>query len=416
MNCPRILVVDDEPDVELLVRQSFRKAIKNKECAFEFAQDGIDALEKLDANPDIHIVFTDINMPRMDGLKLLETLQQLENTPTTVIVSAYSDQKNIRTAMNNGAFDFITKPIEFEDFSATLDKSVKHTSELAQLTEEREAAQRNEAMLRRYFSPGVAEAMAADPDAVLLKGQRRVVTQMFTDLADFLPLVDSTAPDEVIDVLNVYLDKMTGIIFEHNGTLMKIIGDALHAMFGAPEEDPDHAQKAVACAMALDEFATAYKAEVNARGIPLGDTRIGINTGEAVIGNFGGKRFLDYRAYGTSVNMAARLETANKKLGTRICVSGNTVDMIDGFIGRPVGNLLLKGSTEPMKAFEPLTEKEANSAHTKMYIEAYDLIAKGDPKARQAMAELVGKKSDDTLGSYHLARILSGTLDLNLEI
>ena len=120
----RILVVDDEPDLETLVVQKFRSQIRNDEMDFLFAEDGVDALSQLQENPDVDIVLSDINMPRMDGLTLLGKLNELDIQLRAVIVSAYGDMSNIRTAMNLGAFDFVTKPIDFNDLELTLDKSI----------------------------------------------------------------------------------------------------------------------------------------------------------------------------------------------------------------------------------------------------------------------------------------------------
>ena len=122
----RILVVDDEPDLELLILQRFRRQVSDGELSFTFADDGVNALSTLDANPDIDMLLCDINMPRMDGLTLLGRLQEREGHPATVIVSAYGDMANIRTAMNRGAFDFVTKPIDFADLETTIAKTLRN--------------------------------------------------------------------------------------------------------------------------------------------------------------------------------------------------------------------------------------------------------------------------------------------------
>ncbi len=119
-----ILVVDDEADLELLIRHKFRQEIRDNALQFRFAADGVEALEVLDEDPEIALVVTDINMPRMDGLTLLTELGKMERILRTIVVSAYSDLTNIRTAMNRGAFDFVTKPIDFEDLRKTVDKSL----------------------------------------------------------------------------------------------------------------------------------------------------------------------------------------------------------------------------------------------------------------------------------------------------
>src|SRR3982751_1500812 len=128
----KILVVDDEPDLETLVRQKFRRKIREGEFDFSFALNGQDALEKLHADPEINIVMSDINMPVMDGLTLLSRVGDLDRLVKTVIVSAYGDLQNIRTAMNRGAFDFLTKPIDFEDFELTIQKTISEIASIKQ--------------------------------------------------------------------------------------------------------------------------------------------------------------------------------------------------------------------------------------------------------------------------------------------
>ena len=123
---PKILVVDDEPDLELLLRQKFRRRVRKGEFSLVFAQNGIQALEQLDKHPDVDMVLSDINMPEMDGLTLLAQLDKLNLDIRAVIVTAYGDMKNIRTAMNRGAFDFVTKPIDFGDLDTTIQKTLDH--------------------------------------------------------------------------------------------------------------------------------------------------------------------------------------------------------------------------------------------------------------------------------------------------
>lgn len=128
----KILIVDDEPDLELLVRQKLRKQIRDKEYTFIFAHNGVEALEKLAQEPDVDLILTDINMPVMDGLTLLSKLSESHSLLQPVVVSAYGDMVNIRTAMNRGAFDFLTKPIDFQDFETTLTKTLERTRALQQ--------------------------------------------------------------------------------------------------------------------------------------------------------------------------------------------------------------------------------------------------------------------------------------------
>jgi signal transduction histidine kinase len=126
----RILFVDDEPDLEELIQQKFRHQIRDGSVLFLFARDGVEALTMLKGNYDVDLVVTDINMPRMDGLTLLQKLQETEADLSTIIVSAYGDMANIRTAMNRGAFDFLVKPIDFLDFETTIAKTIRHVEVL----------------------------------------------------------------------------------------------------------------------------------------------------------------------------------------------------------------------------------------------------------------------------------------------
>ena len=404
----RILVVDDEPDLEALIQQKFRHQIRDGAVSFLFASDGVEALTVLKANCDVDMVITDINMPRMDGLLLLQNLQENEEKLSTIIVSAYGDMANIRTAMNRGAFDFLTKPIDFLDFETTIAKTIRHVEVLREARRRQAEAERAHATLSRYFSPNLAERLASDADAIDLGGQRREIATLFTDIASFTALVETLEPDALGPLLNDYLTGMTDLVFSYDGTVAKIVGDALHVLFGAPGEQADHAARAVNCALALDEYAQSFRECWQQKGIALGVTRIGAHAGPAIVGNFGGGRFFDYTAYGDTVNVAARLEAANKQLGTRICVSATLAAKVKDFRGRPVGDLILRGKTEALRAFEPLRAEQYADPATKSYLEAFAKLEAGDPGAMAAFAAHVGKHADDQLASFHLKRLLNG--------
>ena len=406
---PRILVVDDEPDLEALVTQRFRRQIGEGEVSFLFARDGVEALALLAVNRDVDMVVTDINMPRMDGLLLLEKLQEAERQLSTVIVSAYGDMANIRTAMNRGAFDFLTKPIDFVDLETTIAKTLRHLEVLREARRKQAAAEHAHASLSRYFSPNLAEQLAGGvDDGIDLAGQRREVASVFTDVAGFTTLVETIEPSLLGVLLNQYLRGMTDIVFAHEGTVAKIVGDALHVLFGAPGDQPDHAARAVACALDLDAFSQSCRGTWREKGIALGATRIGVHAGPAIVGSFGGGRFFDYTAYGDTINIASRLETANKQLGTRICVSASVAARVVDFRGRPVGDLVLRGRTEPLRAFEPLRREQYSDSAMEGYMEAFAKLEAGDPSALAAFAAEVGKHSEDQLASFHLRRLLNG--------
>jgi len=404
----RILVVDDEPDLEALITQKFRRQIRDGTARFLFAQDGFEALAVLKANSDVDLIVSDINMPRMDGLTLLQKLRESDDVRSTIIVSAYGDMANIRTAMNRGAFDFVTKPIDFADLETTIEKTLRHIEALREARARQAEAERAHASLSRYFSPNLAQRLASDPDAGELEGQRREIATLFTDITSFTALVEMLEPSVLGPLLNEYLTGMTDIVFAHDGTVAKIIGDAIHVLFGAPGEQADHAARAVVCALALDDYAQSICETYRKRGLALGLTRIGVHAGPAIVGAFGGGRFFDYTAYGDTINVAARLENANKQLGTRICVSAPLAAKVENFKGRPVGDLMLRGRSEALRAFEPLRPEQYDSAATKSYLEAFAKLEANDPAAVAAFAAYLGKEPGDQLASFHLKRLLNG--------
>jgi adenylate cyclase len=215
-------------------------------------------------------------------------------------------------------------------------------------------------------------------------------------------------------LLNEYLSGMTDIVFAHDGTVAKIVGDALHVLFGAPGEQPDHAARAVACALDLDRYAQNFRERWRQKDIPLGVTRIGVHAGSAIVGNFGGDRFFDYTAYGDTINVAARLEAANKQLGTRVCVSATLAGKVDGFRGRPVGDLMLRGKTEVLRAFEPLRAEQYEAPATKAYVDAFTKLEASDPTAIAAFASYIGQQPQDHLASFHLKRLLNGATGIQI--
>ena len=144
------------------------------------------------------------------------------------------------------------------------------------------------------------------------------------------------------------------------------------------------------------------------KGIALGVTRIGVHAGPAIVGNFGGGRFFDYTAYGDTINVAARLETANKQLGTRICVSAALAGKGDEFRGRPVGDLVLRGKTEALRAFEPLTREQYEAPGDRQLSRGLCQAGSERSGALAAFAAHVGKNPDDQLASFHLKRLLNG--------
>src|SRR3954465_626851 len=413
---PTILVVDDEPDLEALVLQKFRRQIRDGIVQFVFAHDGLEARQAIEAQPHVDVVVSDINMPRMDGLSLLAKLQEAEEKKSTIIVSAYGDMSNIRTAMNRGAFDFLTKPIDFGDLEMTIEKTIRHVEMIRETRRRQAEAERAHASLSRYFSPQIALRLASDNEANGMEVHWREVATIFTDITSFTSLVETAAPEVLGALLNEHVGGMTDVVFAHEGTVAQIIGDAIHVLFNAPGDQPDYATRAIACAHDLDVWAQAFRERWKAKGVNVGATRIGVHAGPALVGNFGGSRFFDYTAYGDTINTASRLETANEFLGTRICVSATVADATKNFQGRPVGDLMLRGRSEPLRAYEPLTAAAFAGPAAALYSEAFAKLEAGDAAAMPAFAALVGLHADDALAGFHLRRLLNGAKGVRLQL
>jgi adenylate cyclase len=277
-------------------------------------------------------------------------------------------------------------------------------------------AERAHASLSRYFSPQIASRLASDGEGNGMEVHRRDVATIFTDITSFTSLVETTAPEVLSALLNEYIGGMIEIVFAHEGTVAKIIGDAIQILFNAPGDQPDYATRAVACAHDLDAWAQGFRERWKSQGVNFGATRIGVHAGPALVGNFGGNRFFDYTAYGDTVNIAARLEGANKFLGTRICVSAAIADGTEAFQGRPVGDLMLRGRSEPLRAYEPLSAEAFKGQATAQYSEAFAKLEAGDAAAMPAFAALVGSHADDALAGFHLRRLLNGAKGVRMQL
>src|SRR3982751_6488119 len=201
----KILVADDEMDLEVLIKQKFRKQIREHKYEFVFAVNGNDALEKLQQNPDVDVVLSDINMPEMDGLTLLLKLNEISPVIKAVIVSAYGDMENIRTAMNRGAFDFICKPVNFEDLELTIEKTIKHVAGLKQTLQ----AIKENNILRMYVDETVLNFMSTrEFESTLLANETVDATVVFIDICSFTALTEKESPNEIVTLLNKYFDVM----------------------------------------------------------------------------------------------------------------------------------------------------------------------------------------------------------------
>ncbi len=311
----KIMVVDDETDLEVLIKQKFRKQIRQNEYEFLFAINGQDALDKLDTNPGVDIVLSDINMPEMDGLTLLSRLHESKPLIKSVIVSAYGDMDNIRVAMNRGAFDFITKPINFEDLTITMEKTLKYASEIRNTLK----AIKENNILKMYVDENVLNFMGGQEyESKIMTNESIEGTVIFVDVCGFTKISETTAPDMVVGMLNTYFDAMVKEIMEQDGIIDKFIGDAVMAVFRGEY----HLDRAIDAALAIRNQVNNFP-KVAGEDNFKPKVSIGIKSGEMISGNIGSAtlRRLDYTVIGDTVNTAARLQDAAEENQIIICES-----------------------------------------------------------------------------------------------
>ncbi|MEL7462893.1 MAG: adenylate/guanylate cyclase domain-containing protein [Pseudomonadota bacterium] len=276
--------------------------------------------------------------------------------------------------------------------------------------------QRNERFIRlafsHYLEPAMVDQLADDPQALRLGGDRREMSIIFTDIQGFTTMSEELPPDQLTRLLNDYFDGMSDIIIAHGGAIDKFIGDAVVAHFGAPTPMADHALRALQCAGELDKFGERFRRK-NAH-LGLGVTRIGVHTGTATVGNFGGRARFDYTAMGDTVNTASRLESSNKRYGTRVGVSQETAEAANALASREdklpllqtIGQIMLKGKTKPVTVYT--VNNDADEEFVWAYEAAFSMIEVDLAKARTALEELSRANPNDPLVRWHLQRFERG--------
>lgn len=343
----KILVADDEIDLEMLIKQKFRQKIREQEYEFIFAVNGKDALEKILLHPDVDIVLSDINMPEMDGLTLLSRLNESSPLIKSVIVSAYGDMENIRTAMNRGAFDFITKPINFEDLSLTMEKTIKH---VAQIRETLKAIREN-SILKMYVDEAVLNFMGGrEFESSLMANESVEASIVFIDICSFTSISENESPDAVVKLLNSYFEVMVKEIIAQGGYIDKFIGDAIMAVFRGDY----HLDRAIDASLAVRVKIDSLPS-LNGKDSFIPKVSIGINSGEMISGNIGSAslRRLDYTVIGDTVNTAQRLQSAS--CPGQILINNISYEKVkESFNCRKVGEVSLKHKADPVIVYEVL--------------------------------------------------------------
>ena len=253
-------------------------------------------------------------------------------------------------------------------------------------------------VFQKYLSPKLLGELIRDPEKLKLGGETRVMSVLFSDIRSFTTISESLTPEQLINLLNDYLEFMSNVILNNNGTIDKYIGDAIMAIWGAPLPDSEHANNSVEAAMQmrekLEEFKKMYPE------YPEINIGIGINSGEMVVGNVGGSARFDYTVLGDNVNLGSRLEGLTKKYGVTIIISENTKDLITdpNIIFRHIDTVKVKGKDKPVKIYEPLRHFEANKDLVSKFEKAFNYYHKGDfKKAHELLLKLNSDKASHKL-------------------
>lgn len=340
----KILVVDDESDLELLIKQKFRQKIREQQYEFVFAANGLHALEQLEEHPDISIVLSDINMPEMDGLTLLSKLNEKNLLLKSVVVSAYGDMENIRTAMNRGAFDFITKPVNFEDLDITIQKAINQVHQMKQTLQ----AIKENNILKMYVDESVLNFMSGDEfESSISENETIEASVAFIDICRFTAISEKEPPNKVVRLLNSYFDLMVREIIEQQGTVDKFIGDCILAVF----KGPFHLDRAIDACLSIRTKIESLPSEDHFKP----QISAGINSGEMIYGNIGSTtlRRLDYTVIGDTVNIAERLQRS--AVNGQIVITEECYHKVSqSFNCRLIGPVNLKNKSKEVVIYEVL--------------------------------------------------------------
>ena len=239
------------------------------------------------------------------------------------------------------------------------------------LVEEREK-KRIKATFQHYLAPTVVEEILKNPDNLKLGGEEQELTILFSDLRNFTSISEKLSPRQIEELLNEYFTIMTDVIFTHNGTLDKYMGDAIMAFFGAPLKQPDHYVKACMTALAMQQELNTLQQKWKQQSLQALDSGIGINTGSVVVGNMGSDVLFDYTVIGDNVNLASRLESLNKIYGTNIIISENTHGQVkDAFRFRELDLVKVKGKENAVRIYELLREEDISVRWNERFIKYY---------------------------------------------
>jgi adenylate cyclase len=247
--------------------------------------------------------------------------------------------------------------------------------------------------LGKYLPPTVAKQILQNPEQLSLRGERRQIVALFTDLEGFTRFCHDKQPETIATILNAYLDSVSDIVLKHGGTLDKFVGDAVVAFWGAPIARDDDADRAIKAAVEIATGDHGRKLAGDPKMPRLGKTRVGLHYGEALVGNFGGEGRMQYTALGDSMNTASRLESSGKSLKTTILVSSDVLDRATVQFCRPMGRIIVRGRATPIEVWEPAPDMaEADIDRLK---QLYRNFEAGDLTALESLSQIADARPAD---------------------
>jgi len=393
-----LLVADDDAENRSILQRLLEP------CGFriDFAVNGREALASMEQH-DFDAVLLDIEMPEMDGFEVLSRLResgQLRHTPVIVVTGLQEEQDAVR-CIEIGAEDFLSRPIRPALLMARLNASL-------------EKKRLREQVFEQHFTPELARELARNPDPMKMQARQAEVTVLFCDIRGFSSISERLGPSQTIDWLGGVMGEFSGIVIEHGGVLVDYTGDELMALWGAPNEQPDHAE--LACRAALEIMRRLP--DVNETWRPVVDAEtevgIGINTGDALVGNVGTDRKFKYGPLGTTVNLASRVQGATRFLKTGLLVTGQTVSLLpDSFRKRRLCQVRVQNIRAPIDLYElePPDASEEWGDHTSRYESALEEFERGNfRRASSILGDVLLANPNDGPGLQLMARVVDAML------
>lgn len=347
----KILIVDDVPKNIQVLGSILMKENYN----ISFAYNGSDAI-KLASSNELDLILLDVMMPGIDGF---ETCRQLKNLPETkdipvIFMTALSETTDKVKGLQTGAVDYITKPYESEEVLARVRTHLMIRKLQKDLSERIKDLEIRNRFIRRTFGQYLSDEIVHNllqSDNIQVGGEKRTITILMSDLRGFSSISERLAPEDIVAMLNNYLCAMTDVILKYEGTIDEFIGDAILVLFGAPIWKPDHAERAAACALEMQNAMEKLNKQNRSLGFPELQMGIGINTGEVVVGNIGSVKRAKYGVVGRNVNITSRIQSYT--VGNQVLISENTYDCISEIARiRQSFKVNPKGVKEPVTLYD----------------------------------------------------------------